>query len=102
MATCWLGAALALLTLVVALCAAQEVGPAPFYIQAEIVLFDSGSEDICGGTLGEDAPTFTEEALGAEYFKGLYVGYTDGNFTQRVPRAPEDEYMGFLGAPWTK
>ena len=35
--------------------------------------------------------------IGHVYRKALYREYTDGTFTTRKPRAPQDEYLGLLG-----
>lgn len=74
--------------------------PPPYYIQAEQILFDSGDSNLCGGPLDEAAVTFTEDALGSLFWKGVYKGYTDDSFTEEIPRPAEDDYMGFLGELW--
>lgn len=74
----------------------------PYYIQAEVVLFDSGDSNACG-VPGEDYVTFTETALGSKYYKGLYRAYTDESFDTQVERPAELEHLGMLGEvpSWT-
>jgi hephaestin len=42
-------------------------------------------------------PDDAAKRIGSVYTKALYVQYTDDTFTQRVPRAAKDEYLGLLG-----
>ena len=74
----------------------------PYYIQAEVVLFDSGDSNACG-VPGEDYITFTQTALGSKYYKGLYRAYTDETFDTQIERPAELEHLGMLGevASWT-
>lgn len=75
---------------------AAAANPAPYYISTEVVLFDSGSSDICG-TSGGASETFTTAALGSSYYMGLYKAYTDDTFTQEVERTAEEAHLGILG-----
>ncbi|KAL6778816.1 FOX1 [Auxenochlorella protothecoides x Auxenochlorella symbiontica] len=75
---------------------AAAANPAPYYISAEVVLFDSGSSDICGTSHGA-SETFTTAAVGSSYYMGLYKGYTDETFTEELQRPAAEAHLGMLG-----
>lgn len=77
-----------------------------YYIAAEEVEWDYAplGGEACSGTVepfGEDASVFLGEPegirIGSKYIKGMFVQYTDGNFTTPVERSGDDAYLGILG-----
>jgi hephaestin len=88
---------------------AQEGARAPggrvrtYYVAAEEVDWDYaplGKEMATGKPFEGTSAAYTQSGpnrIGRVYRKALYREYTDGTFTTRKPRLPEDEYLGLLG-----
>ncbi|MGE3840217.1 MAG: copper oxidase, partial [Vicinamibacterales bacterium] len=74
-----------------------------YYVAAEEVDWDYaplGLNMETGKPFEGTAAAYTQTGpnrIGRVYRKALYREYTDGTYTTRKPRAPQDEYMGLLG-----
>lgn len=102
---CQLGVLLlSIVALAAAAQAASTTGPV-YYIQAELVEWNyvPSGLNLChhpGGqniTEGSKDALYATDALGSTYYKGMYVEYTDANFTTRVERPENETYLGILG-----
>ncbi|XP_041371919.1 LOW QUALITY PROTEIN: ferroxidase HEPHL1-like [Gigantopelta aegis] len=77
-----------------------------YYLAAEKVIWDyapSGENKFFGGNLTDpdnQGATFFKKAddrIGGKYVKAVFVEYTDGSFTRRKPRSPEQHHLAILG-----
>ncbi len=74
-----------------------------YYIAADPVTWDyapSGMDKITGKPFDSVANFWVESgptSIGRVYKKALYYEYTDDTFSERKPRPPEWEHLGFLG-----
>ena len=74
-----------------------------YYVAAEEVEWDYaplGVDMETGKPFEGAAAAYTQPApnrIGHVYRKALYREYTDGTFTTRKPRPPQDEYLGLVG-----
>lgn len=74
-----------------------------YYIAAEETDWDYaplGIDMMTGKPFEGTAAAYTQPGpnhIGHVYRKAVYREYTDGSFTTRKPRPPQDEYLGLLG-----
>jgi hephaestin len=74
-----------------------------YYIAAEETEWDYaplGIDMMTGKPFEGTAAAYTQPGpnhIGHVYRKAVYREYTDGTFTTRKPRPPQDEYLGLLG-----
>ena len=74
-----------------------------YYVAAEEVEWDYaplGVDMETGKPFQGTSAAYTQPApnrIGHVYRKALYREYTDGTFTTRKPRPPQDEYLGLVG-----
>jgi len=74
-----------------------------YYVAAEETEWDYaplGIDMNTGKPFEGTAAAYTQPGpnhIGHVYRKAVYREYTDGTFTTRKPRAPQDEYLGLLG-----
>jgi len=74
-----------------------------YYVAAEEVEWDYaplGIDVTTGKPFEGKSAAYTQPGpnhIGHIYRKALYREYTDGTFTTRKPRVPQDEYLGLLG-----
>ena len=74
-----------------------------YYVAAEEVEWDYaplGIDMTTGKPFEGTAEAYTQPGphrIGRVYRKAIYREYTDGTFTTRKPRLPQDEYLGLLG-----
>src|ERR1700745_4066520 len=74
-----------------------------YYVAAEETEWDYaplGIDMNTGKPFEGTAAAYTQRGpnhIGHIYRKAVYREYTDGTFTTRKPRAPQDEYLGLLG-----
>ncbi len=74
-----------------------------YYIAADEIVWDYAPlkvNQMKGMQFNEDENVFVERStdrIGSEYIKAVYHQYTDGTFTNPMPRTAEWEHLGILG-----